>query len=146
MDFRSIFIGIVLFGMVAAGTFTFMDTLLDNYEPYGATHIGGNYSATYNKLIGTSDMNETASDIHDSLISTDETPSALSFFLQTPSIIWNILLSILRLPSTIIKIMMIIVGDASGLDIPLWIINGVITIIYGIFIFLGLGALMKWKL
>tara|TARA_R100000501_G_C2629906_1_gene124880 strand:- start:1152 stop:1580 length:429 start_codon:yes stop_codon:yes gene_type:complete len=142
MEIKNIFVSIVLLSMVSIGLFSFMGDMIDNNIEYGTEPVNGNYSAAFNEFNVLDNLDNTSKSIYNNL-NVDEKPDKLQFFILAPALVWNIFKIILTLPLTILDL----VGNMATLvGVPSWVLTGFTAILMGVFGFLALYALIKWKM
>ncbi len=133
---RDVVIGIVLFGLVVTGLFTWHVGLADQYN----VNLNSSYRSVYNTLnssIGSS--YELTKDIEEKVGKTESIGVVEGF-----ATIGKLALEAVKLPlNALVFITTYLALIASTLGIPTWILTGIISIIILVVAFLVLGAYLR---
>jgi len=147
MELKNIFVGIIVFAVLAMGFFSFQNSLLEKYEDDGAIPITDEYEEIYTglSLDGLEGINETTTNMMVSLDSGKDF-NPLQFFILAPKLIYSAFQIIFRIPWFIVDLIGVV--DSSGIlgSYVGWAVNGFFIIIVAFISFAALAALLKWRL
>lgn len=146
MELKSIFIGIVVFAMLAMGMFGFMNSLLEQYEDDGAEQVGDDYEAIYKNLT-LNDLGDIGNETKAMTTSLESGKdfNPLQFFLLAPRYLWAAFTIIFKIPGFIISLVGVIGTEILG-EGAAWAVQGLFIIVAAFVGFAGISALIKWRL
>ena len=137
-------VGMVLLSMVSVGLFSFMETLVINYEPDGAPQLVSNESDNYATFNILNRLNTTAMSLDKTLRTNPEKPNPLQFFILVPKAIWGGMLILFTLPSFMLELIFSAANILPG--IPVWVFTGINVLVSALVSLLILSAIIKWRM